>query len=179
MRPIISGIVSLAQYISECKKNIEQFRPAQCPNCGKSKLWIHGSYERQADYENTGNHSLNPVPILRFYCPACHSTCSVLPECIPPNRHYPWSIQQVVCLLLLNGITAYKAHNSVRPSPWTIRRWFFRAHEKFLEQADHLRSVFPMLGQHASFSSFWRALFQKMTLSQAMLSCHFGGLSIP
>lgn len=88
MRSILSNIESLYQHNQTRSDNIEAYRPQQCPHCGKAGVWRHGDYLRKADYENSGLESLNPVAIPRFYCPHCGRTCSVLPACIPPHRHY-------------------------------------------------------------------------------------------
>ena len=58
MRPIISNLATLAQYLKafEQKKICLEF----CPHCGKANPRRHGNYGRKADRE----HYLNPIPIL-------------------------------------------------------------------------------------------------------------------
>lgn len=176
---IVSGIYSLIQYNKLLQTNLEVFRPSQCPTCGKSGLWSHGCYDRQADYEHAGSESLNPVSIPRFYCPHCQHTCSVLPECIPPRRHYPWWAQQEVLLLLLMGLSYQASSQERKPSRWTISRWWRRLQSHFLLHSDHLRSLLPSLGRITELIEFWRTLMNQFSLSHVMLILNNAGVIIP
>ena len=158
MRIILPEIFSLCQHNNLLQTNSEQFRPSKCSTCGKSGLWCHGHYDRKADYEGIGKDSLNPIAIPRYYCPHCHTTCSVLPECIPPERHYPWLIQQAVFCLVLMGMSYKKTSQQTKPSRWTISRWFRRLRSQFLNHADHLRSLLPALGRISEFIQFWKTI---------------------
>ena len=155
MRIILPEIISLSQHNNLLEVEPEKFRPERCPTCGKSGLWKHAHYKRKADYEHSGLESLNPVRIPRFYCPCCHKTCSVLPECIPPQRHYPWFIQQVVLMLVLTGLSYQYVSQETKPSRWTISRWIRRLKSQFLKHADHLRSLLPSLGRFSEWMEFW------------------------
>lgn len=179
MRNILPGILSLVQHNHLLETNIEQFRPKQCPYCSKSGLWFHGSYSRKADYEHAYPDSLNPITILRFYCPCCHATCSVLPECIPPRRHYLWKLQEVVLLLLMNGLSYRKVSQQVLPSRWTISRWVRRLKARQLIYASHLRSFMPSLGRLTEFIDFWQALLKTHSLSYVMLNLNNARLDVP
>jgi len=179
LRPILAGILSLIQHNNLLQSNTEVFRPAQCPTCGKSGLWHHGHYDRKADYEHVGSGSLNPVAILRFYCSHCQKTCSVLPECIPPRRHYPWLIQQAVLLLVLQGLSPELISDKTRPSRWTIRRWLHRLKVQFLKHAHHLRSLEPSLGRFSELIEFWSTVLKRLPLSHAMLNLNNAGVLIP
>src|SRR5580692_5567047 len=99
---ILADLLTLEQYLLRFKQHDIGF-PDQCLNCGKSGLWLHGCYSRKADRLNAAGASLNPILIQRLFCPDCKKTCSVLPECIPPNRWYLWEVQQMAFLLLLAG----------------------------------------------------------------------------
>ena len=88
MTIILPNIFSLLQHIETLRKEPESYRPKRCPGCRHTTIWCHGCYTRKADENDT----LNPVPIPRFYCPECDSTCSVLPECIPPRSWYLWKV---------------------------------------------------------------------------------------
>lgn len=103
MRPIIKAIKTLSHYLSCLKENAKRFKPEQCIHCGAGCLWSHGFYERKPDRPSGNGPTLNPIPILRFYCKLCRRTCSVLPEAIPPRRWYLWSIQQAVIISVLMG----------------------------------------------------------------------------
>jgi transposase-like protein len=105
MRNIIANIEALAQHLKTFYSNPELYRPDACPNCGSSSLWCHGVYFRKADRSGSGETSLNPTPIPRFYCAACKRTCSVLPECLPARRWYLWATQQLVLLMVLSGLS--------------------------------------------------------------------------
>lgn len=158
----------------------KKLRPARCPNCGKSGLRCHGRYHRKADRENHREDSLNPVPILRFYCPCCRRTCSVLPECIPPRRWYLWPLQQVVLLLITLEHSWRYIERRVAPVRSTIKRWNYRFQEMFTLHAFHLRSRFPNLGRNAgTFNLFWKVCLEQMSLSQAMYLVHSAGEVVP
>ncbi len=179
MRSILAGIITLTQHLALLHSNPEKFRPQCCPSCGKSGLWCHGGYTRKADYENTGASSLNPVTIPRYYCQFCHSTCSVLPEYIPPQRHYPWLIQQSVLLSVLSGNSYQKASKDNRPSRWTISRWQKRLKKMFLMHASHLRSLLPNLGRMTGFNEFWQSVLKEHSLSNVMLILNNAEVIIP
>ena len=179
MRCILSGILSLTQHNKTLEANSEKFRPSNCLTCGKSGLWHHGHYDRKADYEHSGDDSLNPVSIPRFYCSSCKSTCSVLPECIPPRRHYPWSIQEKVLLSFLDGLSYKSIEQMEKPSRWTISRWMQRLKSQFLVHADQLRSQLASQGRITKFSKFWQSLLNSHQLSSVMLNLNNAGVVIP
>jgi len=85
MAHILAGIHTQDQHIKTWLNDIDAYRPAQCPHCGRSGLWSHVVYYRQAQCERPNG---NPVPIPRFRCQYCSRTCSTLPEYIPPKRWY-------------------------------------------------------------------------------------------
>lgn len=179
MRCILADILSLVQHNEIQNTHSEKFRPSNCPQCGKSGLWCHGHYDRKADYENSGKDSLNPVAIPRFYCPSCHSTCSVLPECIPPRRHYLWCIQQQVFLLFMMGLSYRAIDQKKKPSRWTISRWIRQLKSKFLVHSDQLRSLLPKLGRFTEWIPFWKSLLGTHRLSSVMLNLNNAGVMIP
>jgi transposase-like protein len=170
---------SLIQYLSEIKLNPEQFRPEQCPCCGKSGVWLHGSYPRKADRSNNPDESLNPFFIQRFFCPHCRRTCSVLPECLPPRRWYLWEVQQAALALLLAGKSLYAAAKKLTPSRQTLGRW----HDRFVKQLylhkDALCNHLADLGRTTGFSDFWAVSLKELSLAQAMRLCHVSGVTIP
>jgi len=179
VRSILAELTSLILHNNLLKTEPEKFCPERCPHCGKSGLWEHGSYPRKADFDNSCSESLNPVSIPRFRCPECRKTCSVLPECIPPNRHYPWLIQQIVFLLIINGASYQSASQQSKPSRWTISRWIRRLKSQFLIQADHLRLLLPGLGRFTEFIEFWHFLLGSLSLSRVMLNLNNAGVLIP
>jgi len=176
---ILPEILSLAQHNQTLDLNSEKFRPPNCSNCKKSGLWHHGHYDRKADYENSAEDSLNPISIPRFYCPSCKNTCSVLPECIPPRRHYPWSIQEVIFLLFVSELSFLAIEKKVKPSRWTISRWIQRFKSQFLIHADQLRSLLPSQGRINGFKDFWRSILHHHRLSNVMLNLNNSGVVIP
>jgi hypothetical protein len=127
MTSIISGILSLPQYLISLKEQPSKYKLKYCPypDCGAVGLWGHGCRYRKADRENNPT-SLNPIPIVRLYCPACGHTCSVLPECIPPFRWYLWLLQQMAIKLFFSGISFNKISQQLSPSRWTLSRWINR-----------------------------------------------------
>ena len=125
MAIVLSGILDLEQHIAERQTNPNAYHPSQCPTCGRGGLWKHGVYYRRSKGEAT-------TPIQRFLCSHCNSTCSCLPEYMPPRRWYRWLTQQLVLQLLLvtNDLqTAWRRLSSFQgivPSFSTVRRWWLR-----------------------------------------------------
>ncbi len=114
MRRIIKAIKSLSDYLILLKKNPELLRPEQCSHCGAGGLWSHGSYDRKPDRNPGKGRSLNPTPVLRFYCHQCKRTCSTLPEILSPKRWYCWSVQQAVLMsVLLGKVLAHQVRSKV------------------------------------------------------------------
>jgi hypothetical protein len=179
MSIIVSEITDLNQYLSVLNEAVESLRPKCCIHCGMANPRHHGHYDRKADRENPKSTSLNPIPILRFYCPHCKHTCSVLPECIPPRRWYLWSVQHMVLLLLALGNSLRAVASRASPSRSTCRRWWNRLQDRFLKHRDALCAKISELGQAIGFNDFWSRCFAKMPLSRAMLVCHLAGVVIP
>lgn len=176
---IVPNILSLAQHLKTLKEHSEKYKIERCLTCGCGGLWHHGEWYRKSDRENSVDSTLNPIPILRFYCPACHHTCSALPECIPARRWYLWSVQSAVMLMVLSGVTIYKASRSVRPSRWTIRRWLLRLQDQFSLHSVQLRSVWSWLGYRTSLREFWSAVVGHVPFSTAMMILHDQGVVVP
>lgn len=176
MRPIISGIISLFQYLRTYREDPQQFRPKRCTHCGCSTLWYHGHYERKSDHDAG---ALNPIPISRFYCPTCHRTCSVLPECIPPRRWYLWLVQQAAFLLKLAGHSCRNIRRQLKPSRHTISRWWRRWQERHGEFSFGLQSLHPPFGYASHFQAFWQRCLSEVALSQAMIWLNQQGVIVP
>lgn len=179
MFQIVPDILSLVQHLEKLKTASEKYRIEKCPTCGCCGLWHHGERYRKSDRENRADATLNPIPILRFYCPACHHTCSALPECIPPRRWYLWSVQCAVMLMVLSGITVHKASTTVLPSRWTIRRWLLRFKNQFSLHSLQLRSVWSWLGYCTSLREFWSSVVDHVPFSTAMMVLHHQGVVVP
>ena len=180
---ILPGIISLIQYLETLQKAPESYRPERCPHpdCHHVGLWCHGCYTRKPDRKDLGEPSLNPVPILRFFCSECGCTCSVLPECIPPRSWYLWQVRQVIFLLLLagNSLNHTLATNGSRVSRTTIKRWWLRFNDCFVSFSLNLLPHFPCLGRQAGFSEFWKACLALHPLSSAMRLLHEEGVCVP
>jgi transposase-like protein len=176
MSIILPAITSLMQYLESIKNTPVLYRPACCPSCGKCGVWHHGHYNRKADREN---QALNPIPIPRYFCPHCHKTCSVLPECISPRRWYLWKIQQSVLILWLAGTSIHAIAKSILPSRQTISRWMARLKNQLHFHRDALCTRFTELGRTNNPVDFWRACLDKISLGQAMYLCHVSGVNIP
>ena len=181
MTNIVAGILSLMQYVTSLKNDPEKYCLENCPypGCGKSGLWRHGYRYRKADRENNDESSLNPVPILRFYCPLCKHTCSLLPECIPPLRWYLWLIQQLAIKLYLSGLSFNKISQKISLSRFTICRWIKRLTDQFQTHALHLKAKWSWLGYFTSVNDFWAAMLNKIHLSHAMLFLNYQGVTVP
>lgn len=179
MTGIISGILSLAQYLLIFNENPQHCNLETCPHCGKLGLWKHGVYHRKADRESTSQNSLNPVPISRFYCPSCNHTCSLLPECVPPLRWYLWHVQQFALAFFMSGVSFSKISNTIAPSRWTIGRWIKRFKGQFELHALHFKSKWPELGYRNAFNELWHTLLEKISLSTAMFFLNTQGVTVP
>jgi transposase-like protein len=179
MISIVSGILSLVQYLSTKKDEPALYSLECCLNCGKSGLWRHGHYARKADRQSSPEESLNPIYIQRLYCPNCAKTCSVLPECIPPRRWYLWQVQQVAFLLILSGHSLRETASKVMPTRGTISRWVKHFREEFIKHKNALVNHFIDLGRTNGFVEFWQACLEIIALSGAMRLCHVSGVLIP
>jgi len=176
---IIAGLLSLNQYVEVLKNAPDACRLEKCLCCGKANPWHHGGYQRKADRSNSGNISLNPIVIQRFFCPDCHHTFSVLPECIPPRRWYLWEVLQAALLLSITGISLRAVASKSIPARHTIKRWTTRFEEQFCQHKDILCNYFTELGRTINFSSFWESCLRHIPLSKAMQLCHASGATIP
>ena len=179
MTTILAGILSLAQYLKTLREEPNDCRLKQCCHCGRAEPWHHGHYHRKADRSPSPNASLNPIPILRFFCPECRHTSSVLPECIPPRRWYLWDLQQAIFLTILAGQSLYAAAQSVIPSYHTIHRWIRRFKDRFQCHKETLIQAVSSLGITQSFIDFWQAVLHLFSLGHAMRLCHVAGILIP
>lgn len=176
MRNIVLNIAEPDQYLKKQKEGSGALRPPNCPSCGKAGLWGHGGYDRKASRASS-NHDL--VRIFRFFCPYCHKTCSTLPEYIPPQRWYLWSMQQVAITLVCAGKSFRAIAKSITPSRHTISRWIERIKERFRLHRDVLCQHISELGSIDNHAGFWLACFNKISLSQAMCFCNAAGVKVP
>lgn len=186
MTLILPGILSLAQHIKALRNAPQTYRPDFCPGCHHARVWSHGCYSRKPGCSDLVEQSLSPVQILRFYCPTCRSTCSVLPECIPPRSWYLWKVRQAILLHLLAGNSIRSAgtcktenSNPARPVINTIKRWWNRFKDNFVPYSSSFRAMFPCMGRHPGFTEFWKALLILRPLSSAMRLLHEEGVSVP
>jgi transposase-like protein len=177
MLHILADIMSLMQY--KQSQELNQHRLERCLCCGKQYPWLHGCYPRKADRSSNQEESLNPILIQRYYCPGCHKTCSVLPECIPPHRWYLWEIQQIALMLILKGASFNSTAKEIIPSRHTISRWIARIKEQFHLHKDTLCNHIIDLGRTIGFADFWQACLGHFSLAQAMRLCHVAGLPVP
>jgi len=177
MRRIVPEIRRLQQHLISLKK--ESYRYTRCPHCGMAKMWRHGCYYRKAVRKNTTEEGVtNPIPIPRFFCPACKRTCSALPECIAPRRWYLWSIQQAAILLVFTGNSLSKIAKKLILSRHTVSRWIAWCRERFRLHYDALCNHFTELGT-PGITEFWQSCCDKMAFSRAMYFCNIAGIDIP
>lgn len=176
---IISGIFNLCQYLFTLQLTPEDYRPTRCPCCGMAGLHGHGSYTRKANRRGVVFETDQPIVIPRFICPHCRTTCSCLPEAIPPRRHYLWCWQQLVLQHWLAGMSLNAIAKRVRPDRKTIKRWLDQLEARFALDASALRNRFAELGRSDGFKALWRACLAKIPLSTAMYHIHNSGMDIP
>ena len=175
---ILPGITGLLQHQNNIKNNINLYRPERCLCCGNGMLWFHGFYYRKPD-RNSGENSLNPILIPRFFCPSCKKTVSVLPECMPARRWYIWEKQKKILELVLLGMTVRSIAKKVIPGRSTISRWISWMQSHYREHKDVICNYFPNFGLANNYEDFWKACFKEMKLSKAMYLCYASGVNVP
>jgi len=176
---ILPGITCLLQYLNYIKFILAECKPKFCSHCGNLKVWGWGFYYREA-YRRGGSFSmLDPIPIQRFYCPSCHRTTSILPECMSPRRWYLWQQQQEVILLCLAGASLSKVSRQAGPSRSTARRWLVWVQDQFRYHKDAICSHWSGLGLANNYADFWQNCFQKTSLARGMYLCGVAGVSVP
>ena len=179
MTRILPDITTVKQHQDQISQDPEVYRPERCPHCGRTGLHCHGSYERNAPRGEGLAFVMGPLCIPRFYCPGCGVTCSSLPACISPRRHYSWKSQQAALALLLAGLSIFKISRQLLPSRHTISRWWRRLQAQYGEHGFHLRNRFPELGRHDSLADFWSACLAQMSLANAMALLGRDGVIVP
>ncbi|MGB0784412.1 MAG: transposase [Marinomonas sp.] len=176
---IISGFTSLAQYCLYMAKPKKPSKLPMCPQCHADALIKHGFYPRKACRAKDAELRLNPVLIQRYFCKACHQSCSALPECIPPRRWYLWDVQEDALKATLCGKSYQSIAKVLTPSRGTIARWVKRFKTQWHLYADHFRQYSPKLQRASEFQSFFSELLSVRALASVMLSCHQGKITIP
>ena len=169
---ILTDIMTLVQHLSHLKIQFEDYRPKHCPSCGKAGLWCHGHYQRKSNRRSIAHETDECILIPRFLCPGCGKSCAMLPEVIPPHRHYLWALQQVILIQLLNGDSLNAVSKRFPPSRKTISRWWRQLKGRLTADADILRSHFAELGRTEGLNQFWLSTLAKMPLSTAMFHIH-------
>ena len=176
---IVPGIDSVEQHVKCLENDPEAYRPERCPRCGRAGLHRHGHFERNAPRGEGLAFLLKPLFIPRFLCPHCRGTCSRLPACVAPWRHYLWKTQQAVLERLLAGASRREVARASLLSRRTVGRWWRWLKAGFVEHSFHLRSRFADLGRTVNVSTFWCACFERMTLGEAMAWLEHEGVSVP
>ena len=171
---IVAGILLLTQHLITLKENSNFYRSKFCPHCGRAGVWNHGHYDRKSDRSG----ELNPISILRFFCPHCRKTHSVLPECIPPKRWYLWGIQQSVLFKIISGESMRAVSRSEQPGLSTCKRWMKQFKDQFSKQRDALCARVNEFSRLVDFNGFWKNCLNQISLSQAMLLCNQAGVFI-
>jgi len=177
MHRIVFAFPTLEQHLRAVRSTPQSYRPQACGHCGGTCLWCHGCYHRKADRSAVA--TLNPVPVLRFRCPACRRTCSRLPLCICPRRWYDWALQQQVLLLLLIGAPLRRVSAVFALSFDTVQRWWRWLQTHSATSMFHLRSRFAELGRTTDTAAFWLTCFARMPLCEAMAWLEQDGLDVP
>lgn len=179
MARILPEIQPLEQHQELVLKNPDAYRPEHCPHCGRAGLHHHGHYERNTPKGEGLAFLLGRLIILRFFCPVCRRTCSRLPGCLSPRRHYWWESQQKALEPLIAGLSIYAVAPKIPPSRQTIGRWWRRLERCFDIHALHLRSHFPDLGRTVGWKGFWLRCFDAMSLAEAMGWLDHVGVNVP
>ena len=176
---IHAGIQSLAAHRERLAAHPDDYRPVCCPYCHHTTLHRHGCYYRLADRTHTLAESLNPVAIPRYRCARCRSTCSMLPQCLPPRRWYEWSTQQQALQGYLAGHSYRQLATTLLPSRTTIARWIAHFKQRWPVHADGLRQQITCLRLTQTFNTFWQTCLSQLSLSASMFRLHQAHISIP
>lgn len=179
MLRIVALIASLQEHLAHLMRVPQDYRPKQCPRCGRGRLWCHGEYYRKADRDSG---KLNPIPVPRFYCPGCEGTCSCLPSCIPPRRWYLWEVQQAVLGCLLSGTALEECARQLAhlgPAASTMRRWWRWLKARHVEFSFHLKSRQPEWGRAKEWREFWRSAMTQEPLRELMAYLDNQGVTVP
>lgn len=179
MTRMLPEIDTLEQHLERVRNDPDAYRPECCPHCGLATLHHHGHYERNVPIGEGLAFLLGVLIILRFFCPGCRHTCSRLPGCLSPRRHYWWKSQQEVLEPLIAGESIYTVAQRKPPSRHTIGRWWRQLEEGFDEHALHLRNRFSDLGRAADWKGFWSRCFDSMSLARAMGWLDHAGVNVP
>lgn len=179
MTRILPEIATLEQHQQQILNDPDVYRPACCPHCGKAVLHHHGHYKRNAPKGEGLSLLFGVLFILRFFCPGCHRSCSRLPGCLSPRRHYWWKSQQEVLELLTAGQSIHQVAKQKWPYYRTVRRWWQRLESCFDQHALSLRSRFPDLGRSVDWKDFWSHCLSVMSLAQAMGWLDHEGVCVP
>lgn len=176
---MIGSIRTLKQHLFTLKSNPCAYRPKRCPQCGHGGLWGHGMYQRKGDRSLVSENRSVLIPIPRFRCPYCNTTCSRLPGCLSPRRWYPWDAQAIALFLVLRGNQLALIRKLVVASGDTIRRWRAWLAERTETFEFHLRSAFSHLGRYGQGEAFWTATLTTLGLFDAMATVCHQGVSVP
>ena len=170
MHRIVHSVTTLEQHFDLLARGAHhEYRLPACPCCGLGRPWFHGYFMRKVDRLAVPPGAPQVARICRFFCRGCRRTHSRLPLCIAPRRWFNWTVQQLVLMLLLAGVSLRGAARQVRVDRHTARRW-----RDWLGEAQaglrmfHLRSHWPALGRTADGPAFWREVFTGHGLAQAM-----------
>ena len=176
---ILSEVIDLQQHIETLHNEANDYQPSQCPSCGRTGLWKHGTYYRRRALTS------RKIPIQRFLCPHCNKTCSTLPEFISPRRQFQWFTQQMVMQLMLTTNNLNKAWKAISsqpgptPSMSTIRRWWRHTCQQYPQHRFHLCNAHPELGYSSDQISFWKMCLDRFSLSNTMFILANSGHPIP
>ena len=169
MLRIVPSVTTLEQHHRAMAQGAHEYRLPACPHCGLGKPWRHGCYQRKVDRHAGPNGARQVARVCRFLCRGCRHTHSRLPLCIAPLRWYDWAVQQLALMLLLAGTSLRAAAKRVAVDRHTARRW-----RGWLDAAHatrfvfHLRGHWSELGRTADGPPFWREVFARPGLAQAM-----------
>ncbi len=87
-------------------------------------MWKHGSYVRKGGIYDHGEWIENLI-ILRYLCPVCLCTVSILPDFLTPGKHY--SLGEISRVLHLYFVACVKVHliyqSLLSASESTLRSW--------------------------------------------------------
>lgn len=114
--PIITGY-KVFGYSKNGEIVIENTEQCLCSKCGKGILKYRGQVRRHIRLEGTGEKVWYLIPLGKCDNPSCGATQRMLPDFIPPYKHYE---TQAISDALDDDITK---DNVDSPSEQTMARW--------------------------------------------------------
>lgn len=124
-------ILPLGQTVKEYKWWVQEKSKGlvlKCPGCGHNRVHRHSRYSRQV----VSRFILHTITIIRWRCPSCGLTISVLPDLLIPYGRFLNRLREKAARDVSNGVSISEAAERISStavsvvSVRTIQRWVKR-----------------------------------------------------